>query len=140
MSISHNSTNYIKDFVNWIQYKIVLNSQLRSINFKEREIWWCSMGINLGSEQDGKNEKYNRPVLIIKKFNKNQFWGVPLTTQPQENQEFYFELRVKGKDSWVCLSQLRNFDAKRLSLNSKIEKISESEFKKVKQRIIRLLE
>ena len=46
MSISHNSTSYFKDFVNWIQYKIVLNSQLRSINFKEREIWWCSMGIN----------------------------------------------------------------------------------------------
>ena len=51
-----------------------------------------------------------------------------------------FELRVKDKDSWVCLSQLRNFDAKRLSLNSKIEKISESEFKKVKQKIIKLLE
>ena len=65
---------------------------------------------------------------------------MPLTTQPQENQEFYFELRIKDKDSWVCLSQLRNFDAKRLSLNSKIEKISESEFKKVKQKIIKLLE
>ncbi len=30
---------------------------------------WCSIGINVGDEEDGKNELYERPVLVIKKFN-----------------------------------------------------------------------
>lgn len=133
-------TNYFKDFINWIQYKIILNSHTQLISFKEREIWWRSLGVNVGSEQDGKNKKYNRPVLVIKKFNKTQFWGIPLNTKSQENDDFYFKLDIKGKDCWVCLSQLITLDSRRLSTNSKIEKISESEFKRIKQKVIRFLE
>ena len=35
---------------------------------KERDIWWCSIGVNIGDEIDGKNELFHRPVLILKKF------------------------------------------------------------------------
>jgi hypothetical protein len=30
---------------------------------------------------DGKNQFYNRPVLIVRKFNSHIFFGVPLTTK-----------------------------------------------------------
>jgi mRNA interferase MazF len=129
----------LKDFINWIQYKIFLQQNKNSLNFSEREIWWCSLGVNLGTEMDGKNTKFNRPVLIIKKFNKSQFWAIPLTTKTQTNDTFYYEIIVQNKQSWLCLSQIRTVDAKRLSGNSKIEKISESEFKKIKNKIMKFL-
>jgi mRNA-degrading endonuclease toxin of MazEF toxin-antitoxin module len=39
-----------KDFINWIQYKIYLNARPKYPKFKEGEIWWCSIGVNIGSE------------------------------------------------------------------------------------------
>jgi mRNA interferase MazF len=45
--------------------------------FKERDIWWVSIGVNVGFEEDGKHEKFLRPVLILKKFNKELFLGIP---------------------------------------------------------------
>jgi mRNA interferase MazF len=36
--------------------------------FKNGEIWWCSIGENIGSEMYGKGEFYRRPVLVIRKL------------------------------------------------------------------------
>ena len=105
----------LKDFISWIQYKIVLHSKPQLVSFKEREIWWCSIGVNVGTEQDGKNEKFNRPILIIKKFNNRQFWGIPLTTKEPKNKYFYYELNIKGKTSYANLTQLRVLDVNRLN-------------------------
>ncbi len=66
--------NYHKDFDGWIDLKKLLSSK-NPPTFQEREIWWCSIGINVGFEIDGKNDKYLRPVLIFRKFNKNIFFG-----------------------------------------------------------------
>lgn len=38
----------------------------RSLYFKERQIWWASIGQNIGVEANGKNKKYERPVIILK--------------------------------------------------------------------------
>lgn len=105
----------LKDFINWIQYKIIIHNKPQLVSFKEREIWWCSIGINVGTEQDGKNQKFNRPVLIVKKFNNRQFWGIPLTTKQPKNNYFYYELKIKGKISYANLTQLRVLDVNRLN-------------------------
>ena len=55
----------MKDFDSWNKEKKGLENVGHDIlSFHEREIWWCSIGINLGDEQDGKNELFERPVLI----------------------------------------------------------------------------
>ena len=60
----------MKDFNGWnIEKQNIESTKKDTLPFHEREIWWCSIGINLGDEQDGKNELYERPVLVIKKFN-----------------------------------------------------------------------
>lgn len=41
----------------------------------EREIWWCSIGVNVGFEQDGTGQHFDRPVVVIRGFNKNLFFG-----------------------------------------------------------------
>ena len=73
----------IKDFDTWNALKKELeNENIRIVH--EGQIWWCSLGLNIGHEQDGKNQKYERPVLIIKKFNNAVVWTVPLSTKIKE--------------------------------------------------------
>jgi mRNA interferase MazF len=57
-----------KDFPGWHRHKEQLHAQHQTPTFQEREIWWCSVGVNIGHEMDGKNQFYNRPVLIVRKF------------------------------------------------------------------------
>ncbi len=75
-----------KDFNTWNKKKKVLddNKIKYSFFYHEREIWWTSIGLNIGVETDGKNDSFERPVLIIKKFNKDMFWGIPLTSHKKE--------------------------------------------------------
>ena len=51
------------DFPGWHRHKEQLHAQHHTPTFQEREIWWCSVGVNVGHEMDGKNQFYNRPVL-----------------------------------------------------------------------------
>lgn len=46
------------------------------ILFYEREIWWCSLGVNIGFEQDGTNDLFERPVLVIKKIQPRRALGL----------------------------------------------------------------
>ena len=79
----------MKDFDSWNIQKKVINTSSRSPTFKEREIWWCRLGVNIGHEQDGKGMQAYRPILVLKKFNRQIFWGVPLTTQIKDNQYYH---------------------------------------------------
>jgi hypothetical protein len=49
----------------------------------------CTLGKNLGREQNGGSQDFSRPVLVIKKFNNEIFWIVPLSTK-QRPLDFYF--------------------------------------------------
>lgn len=72
-----------KDFDSWNNLKKNINNR-DLIYTSEREVWFCSVGLNVGSEQDGKNENYERPVLVIKKVTLNTFIGVPLTSNKKK--------------------------------------------------------
>lgn len=49
----------MKNFDSWNELKKGLENTNRLLDkeffFHEREIWWTSLGLNLGHEQDGKN-------------------------------------------------------------------------------------
>ena len=75
-----------KDFDGWNEHKKIANNSEFSLYFYEREIWWCAVGVNIGFEQDGKGIKFARPVLVLKKYSKNVFVGVPLTTAKRESK------------------------------------------------------
>lgn len=88
--------------------------------FRRREIWWCSTGVNVGVEQDGKNEHFERPVLVVRKFNRRLFWGIPLSTQIKDFPH-HFTLSFKAtreseaKERSFIISQMRAFDSLRLT-------------------------
>ncbi len=104
--------------------------------FKERDIWWCSIGVNVGSESDGKNKDCNRPVLVVRKFNRNMFWGVPLTTRVKDNP-YYYKIRFHDKDQCAMISQLRLWDAKRMT--HKMGRLPDTPFHGVRQALKGLL-
>lgn len=56
-----------KDFDKWSRNKKLLEEHAYAqLSFHEREIWWCSLGLNLGDEQDGKHQDFERPVLVLR--------------------------------------------------------------------------
>jgi len=58
-----------KDFQKWHTKKEQVDAVGGRLFFHEREIWWCLLGVNIGSEQDGRGVNFTRSVLIFKKFN-----------------------------------------------------------------------
>ncbi len=100
-----------KNFDIWNHHKKDLHKRERIVFFNEREVWWCSIGLNIGSEQDG-GKFFERPVLIVKKFNRDTFWALPLTTSKALNNLFF---HLSDRDSIsVSLTQLRLTSSKRL--------------------------
>jgi mRNA interferase MazF len=108
--------------------------------FKEQEIWWANLGINIGFEQDGKNRNCERPVLIFKKFNKDFLWILPLTTRVKKDPHYFFlnpgKERGVEKGS-IILSQIRAMSSKRLL--RKMGKLTDKEFEEIKKKLIELI-
>jgi len=119
----------------------MLKEQLHNDNkeqyFKERDIFWASIGVNIGYEQDGKGEIFSRPVLILKKYNKNIFFGIPLSTKIKEGT-FFFTFILNGNPSNALLVQGRIYDTKRLE--NKIGKVSKEDFEAIKEKWGKLLD
>ena len=127
----------MKDFDSWNNEKKNLEKiGHESLPFHEREIWWCSIGINLGDEQDGKNELFERTILVIKKFNNKIAWVLPMTTKDKEG-EYYYKIKYDGRAFNVILSQLRLTSVKRF--HRLVRKISPKQFNEIKERLIGFL-
>lgn len=60
-----------KDFDKWNIEKKIVDARVvnKNLFFYAREIWWCSTGLNVGVESNGKHDNFERPMLIVKKFN-----------------------------------------------------------------------
>lgn len=114
-----------KDYWGWTARKNRLNGNTRTPDFHEREIWWAAVGHNIGDEEDGKGRNFARPLVIVKKFNRSLFYGMPLSTVTKQNK-YYHPLTVKGRQRSALLSHMRDYDAKRL-LN-RLDILSEIEY------------
>ncbi|HEY4522904.1 MAG TPA: type II toxin-antitoxin system PemK/MazF family toxin [Candidatus Paceibacterota bacterium] len=102
-----------KDFKKWHEEKSGLHDEKQRPFFREGEVWFCALGANVGFEQDGNGVDYLRPVAIVRKFNKEIFWAVPLTRSHKQGV-FYFGFKLDDQTSTAILSQIRLVDAKRL--------------------------
>ncbi|MEK7617847.1 MAG: type II toxin-antitoxin system PemK/MazF family toxin [Patescibacteria group bacterium] len=103
----------IKWFGNWTKLKIRIHTAERILYFRQKEIWWAALGANVGFEQNGKSESFERPILVLRKFSKDMFLGVPLTSKIKTGF-YYFDLTEAGIKSSVILSQVRLMSSKRL--------------------------
>ncbi len=95
--------DFIKEIKNWLELKIKLWTKDGGVVFRQGDIWWCSLGFNIGEEIFGKGEKFARPVLVFKKFTGNFFLGLPLTTHGRKGS-WYVEVKFKDTKQYVLLN------------------------------------
>ena len=51
---------------NWNNVKQNTQKIDKKVYFKERDVFWLKVGENIGFEQSGKGDKFQRPVLVLK--------------------------------------------------------------------------
>ncbi|MEN9582781.1 MAG: hypothetical protein RL641_735 [Candidatus Parcubacteria bacterium] len=124
---------YIKDFDKWNIEKKNTNAKSSKIYFKEREIWWCTLGVNIGSEIDGKNSRFERPVILFKYINHNIIFIIPLTSKKRLDK-YHFKISTVKMVSYVKISQMRVISTKRLL--RKIDTLSEDQFSNLKKQYL----
>jgi len=101
--------------------------------YHEREIRWCSLGINIGFEQDGTSETYRRPVLIVKGFSRYVCLILPLTTSIKKNPYHISIGMIENQEAFVILSQIRLIDTKRL--HDRLAVLDKDKFEKIRKAI-----
>ncbi len=128
-------------FIAWTKLKIRIHhkdqAEIEVLYFREKEIWWTHLGKNIGHEQDGKNEQFERPMIILRKFNRNFFWGVPTSSKIKEENEFYHLFTFNEEIYSAIVSQMRPISAKRLI--RKIGVLPKTEFETLKGRVVSLI-
>ena len=101
------------------------------------EVWMSAVGKNIGFEQNGSGEKFSRPMLVIKKFNNQMFWSVPLSTR-QKSLDFYYNFTDPNNEKVsVILAQMKLVSLKRL--NRKMYDISPDNLREIKIGLISFL-
>lgn len=125
-----------KDFQTWHALKSDIEAYTHAPLFGQQEIWWCSLGANVGVEADGKNILFERPILILRKFNKHMLWALPMTSKKKEGK-FYYSFPLHDIERTVMLSQLRVLSAKRLI--RRLGKISDNLFEQLYNQLWELI-
>ena len=102
-----------KDFDRWNEVKKKTNAEHPRL-YTVREIWWCKLGVNIGTEQDG-GETFLRPAVIMRGFGPDACLVIPLTTSAREHSLRVSIGLVEGQEARANLSQIRVVDTRRLA-------------------------
>ena len=119
-----------KDFDSWNNKKKELNSNVFNDYVRTKEVWWCSLGVNIGFEQDGKHEYSERPILVIRKFSKDVVLAVPISSKIKQNK-YYVNFIHDDHEFSALISQVRLISTKRL--RRKIYEMNAVTFDKIRE-------
>lgn len=122
-------------FNDWIEIKKKLDDSQYYPHFSEGEVWWCGLGKNVGTEINGKSQKFSRPVLIYKKFSNLCFLAIPLSTKIHRGS-WYVDFIFQDVEQVAVLSQMRSMNIFRLY--QRIGRLSNGDFAKVKEKFNKL--
>ncbi len=110
----------------WHKLQDSLNKRTDFPRPKRRQVWWCAVGYNIGSEQSC-TIGFQRPVLVLRVFG-SIFWGLPITSSDPEGKKddnpLFYKIEgipylspsgeKKNLEGYVALHQLRAYDSRRL--------------------------
>jgi len=131
-----------KKIHNWCKLKENILNIEKNIFFNEREIWWCNCWVNIWFEENWKWENFSRPFLILKKFSKEIFLWIPLTSKIK-SWKYFFEINFLNKlnknltKNSVLLLQSKTLSKKRLL--KKIWTLDQNQFLKLKKEFKNLI-
>lgn len=125
-----------KNFDEWNKLKKEIDFNLdRPPIYHTGDIWWTSIGYNIGVENNGKNNMFGRPVIILKKINQYSCLIVPLSSKIKEGY-FYHSFCFKDVENTILFNQIRVIDTSRLI--DYVGQISENKFSDIKDRFIQI--
>lgn len=103
-----------KEYKKWHRIKSKIEEgALNDITVKAGDVWWGSIGLNIGSEVDGKNRMFERPLLVTEVLDLGLITVAPLTSKLKTLPDRY-QVSVNGLASDVLLIQERTISIKRL--------------------------
>lgn len=128
-----------KDFDDWNNLKKLIHKKEINdeFNFHSGDVWWTTLGINIGKEINGKNETFERPVLILKVINKHTLYVLPLTSKDHFTDKYHFKVNYEdGGSGVVVFSQMRVVSSNRLL--RKLSKINKEDLEEIKKLFVLL--
>ena len=94
-------------FLEWIGLKQKLHQGTQSPPLVSHgDIWWASIGENVGSEINGKSRLFSRPVIIFKKLAHGFYFVIPTTTKSKVGS-WYVSVRQADREMIASLHQAR---------------------------------
>ncbi len=99
------------EYATWTKYKAKMKfkKNIPSFPITSNYIYWCNLGINIGSEQNK-----IRPVLVVKtKINSSICTILPLTSERMNDTRWY-HIDLENQDSTILIEQLRNISKLRI--------------------------
>ena len=120
----------VKRFSLWMGLKEKLHTVAHKPPLvSEGDIWWASVGENVGSEINGKSILFSRPVIVFKKLAHGFYFVIPTTTQTRTGS-WYVPFRQREREMVACLHQARSIDYRRFS--SKLGALDDKDFERIK--------
>jgi mRNA interferase MazF len=132
------SPDFVYQNIDWMRLKLKINLSERKVFPRKKEIWWVSLGQNIGVEINGKHSRFERPVLVVKVFNTNSILAIPISTKIKEGEYLFKFMSGSNEIRNANLSQIRSISVKRFL--RKIESMSDLDFDKVIEKIKNFLE
>ena len=110
--------------------KIKFKKNVPSFPITSNYIYWCNLGINIGSEQNK-----IRPVLVVKtKKNAPICTVLPLTSERMNDTRWY-HIDLENQSSTVLIEQLKNISKLRIisphRIKGKLSKITLNDWNKI---------
>ncbi len=124
---------YQKNFEQWNLIKQQINYENRSVRIRAGDVCWIFVGVNVGSEIDGKGESFLRPALILNVMGDDLVLIIPLTSK-QKQLPRYIPLEIQDRTSFLCLHQLKVVSQNRIL--RRIEHISDSRLASVRHNVL----
>lgn len=128
---------YIKKFDKWNGLKKDLDKKTIEFEIDEREVWWSSIGVNVGEEIDGKHANFERPMLILKKLSKDTVFALPISSTIREGSNF-FNSEINNQQSSISLHQGRYMSRKRML--RRVETLMEEKFIEIRNAFCKLFQ
>lgn len=120
----------MKNFNDWNKLKIKIDKIGNFPHPKVGKIWWCKIGVNVGSEILGKGREFTRPVFVINDDGNESCICVPLSSKLKVSKYSCVINTVDGKVHTASVYQIKNIDKRRFK--AKIYELDRNEYLKVR--------
>lgn len=127
---------YEKDFKGWAKVAEEVEGREREEIYKSGVVYWANLGVGVGSNEDGKGERFTRPVLLLAMVSKARALIVPITSQVKEGVN-YREILVAGKVEYLLFDQVRTIDTK--CLEGMLDDVGEVFLRKMRGDFLKVL-